>query len=207
MTAGDIEAAMKRKPCKVLILVGCLSLAIAIISQSGAAAGKEDENKLLADFKAGNQIALLRHALAPGTGDPENFMLGDCTTQRNLSQAGRDQAIRIGDRFKQAGITVADVYTSEWCRCRETAELLGLGIPVPLPSLNSFFRNYEREDPQTEALYTWLGSQQLSRPLILVTHQVNITAFSSIYPASGEVVLMRRNPDGLFEVTGSIRTE
>ena len=207
MTAGDIEAAMKRQPCTLLILFACLSIAIALISQSGAAAGKEDENKLLADFKAGNQIALLRHALAPGTGDPENFRLGDCTTQRNLSQAGRDQAVRIGNRFKQAGITDADVYTSEWCRCLETAELLGLNTPMPLPPLNSFFRNYEREAQQTAALHTWLASQQLSRPLILVTHQVNITAFSSIYPASGEVVLMRRNPDGLFEVIGSIRTE
>ena len=106
-----------------------------------------------------------------------------------------------------AGITVADVYTSEWCRCLETAELLGLGTPVPLPPLNSFFRNYDREGPQTEALHTWLAGQQLSRPLILVTHQVNITAFSAVYPASGEVVLMRRNADGQFEVTGSVRTE
>lgn len=184
-----------------------LTFLITLISVGAEAADKNEERRLLEDFKTGNHIALMRHALAPGTGDPENFMLGDCTTQRNLSKAGRDQAKRIGDRFKQAGITVADVYTSEWCRCLETAELLGLGTPVPLPPLNSFFRNYAREGPQTEALHTWLAGQQLSRPLILVTHQVNITAFSAVYPASGEVVLMRRNADGQFEVTGSVRTE
>lgn len=193
--------------CRRLLPVVFLSLFFTLISLSGAAADKGDELKLLADFKRGNQIALMRHALAPGTGDPENFTMDDCTTQRNLSQAGRDQAIRIGNRLKQAGITDADVYTSQWCRCRETAELLGLGTPVPLPPLNSFFRNYERKGPQTEALQSWLAGQQLVRPLILVTHQVNITAFSTVYPASGEVVLMRRNADGRFEVTGSIRTD
>ena len=193
--------------CPRLLSIALLSLVFTLILLSGAAADKGDEQKLLADFNKGNQIALMRHALAPGTGDPEHFTLGDCTTQRNLSQAGRDQAVRIGNRLKQAGITAADVYTSEWCRCRETAELLGLGTPVPLPPLNSFFRNYESKGPQTEALQTWLAGQQLARPLILVTHQVNITAFSTVYPASGEVVLMRRNVDGRFEVTGSIRTD
>lgn len=208
MRTGNFEAAMIRFPlCRRLLPVVFLSLFCTLISLSGAAADKGDELRLLADFKKGNQIALMRHALAPGTGDPENFTMGDCTTQRNLSQAGRDQAIRIGNRLKQAGITDADVYTSQWCRCRETAELLGLGTPVPLPPLNSFFRNYERKGPQTEALQSWLAGQQLVRPLILVTHQVNITAFSTVYPASGEVVLMRRNADGRFEVTGSIRTD
>ncbi|MGI9537322.1 MAG: histidine phosphatase family protein [Desulfocapsaceae bacterium] len=184
-----------------------LAFLIPLISVWAGAADKDEERKLLEDFKTGNHIVLLRHALAPGTGDPDNFILGDCTTQRNLSQAGRDQAVRIGNRFKQAGITNADVYTSEWCRCLETAELLGLNTPVPLPSLNSFFRNYDRQAQQTEVLHTWLAAQQLDKPLILVTHQVNITAFSNIYPDSGEVVLMRRNADNKFEVAGSIRTE
>lgn len=184
-----------------------LAFLITLISVWAGAADKDEERQLLEDFKTGNHIVLLRHALAPGTGDPDNFILGDCTTQRNLSQAGRDQAVRIGNRFKQAGITDADVYTSEWCRCLETAELLGLNTPEPLPSLNSFFRNYDREAQQTEELQTWLAAQQLDKPLILVTHQVNITAFSNIYPDSGEVVLMRRNADNKFEVAGSIRTE
>jgi hypothetical protein len=170
-------------------------------------ADHDEEKKLLGDFKAGNHIALIRHALAPGFGDPDNFTLGDCTTQRNLSQAGRDQAVRIGLKFQQAGISEADVYTSQWCRCRQTAELLSLGTPRPLPPLNSFFKNFDRKEQQTEALREWLVEQPLEIPLILVTHQVNITAFSNVSPASGEIVLMRRNDDGRFQVVGSIRTD
>lgn len=167
---------------------------------------KDNEQKLLADFKKGNHVALMRHALAPGIGDPENFRLDDCSTQRNLSQTGRDQAVKIGARLKEAGIDSADVFTSQWCRCRETAELLGFGPPAPLSALNSFFRDFERKEEQTKALSSWLGSQPLERPLILVTHQVNITAFSGIFPDSGEIVLISRSGDGRFEVAGSIRT-
>ena len=106
-----------------------LTFLITLISVGAEAADKNEERRLLEDFKTGNHIALMRHALAPGTGDPENFMLGDCTTQRNLSQAGRDQAKRIGDRFKQAGITVADVYTSEWCSALKQPSFLDLAPP------------------------------------------------------------------------------
>ena len=203
-----IETAMIKSPTWPILLRGSLLFSIImLLSGWASAADNYDEQKLLADFREGNHIALMRHALAPGTGDPENFSLDDCTTQRNLSNAGRGQAVKIGTRFKQAGINEAEVYTSQWCRCRETAELLGLGPPAPLASLNSFFRNYEKKEQQTEALQGWLAAQQLKKPLILVTHQVNITAFSGIYPDSGEVVLMRRNADGRFEVTGSIHTE
>lgn len=207
-TAMDDRGTMRRVWVYSGIPLGVLLfIQITLFSSWSAPADKDKERRLLEEFKAGNQIAMIRHALAPGIGDPENFRLGDCKTQRNLSQAGREQSVSIGIRFRQAGIVDAEVYTSQWCRCRETAELLGLAAPVPLPSLNSFFRNYEKKEQQTEALQGWLAAQQLKKPLILVTHQVNITAFSGIYPDSGEVVLMRRNADGRFEVAGSIRTE
>ncbi len=198
---------MKRVPPHTGLLAGALLyLFFALISPS-AAADRGAEQKLLAGFKSGNQVALMRHALAPGTGDPDNFRLGDCSTQRNLSPAGRNQAVKIGLRFQREGIVDADVYTSQWCRCMETAELLGLGNPVPLPPLNSFFRNYDNEEQQTEELRKWLATQKLEKPLILVTHQVNITAFSGIFPGSGEIVLMQRDADGRFAVAGSIRPE
>ena len=183
-----------------------LCAAVALLPVCVAAAEADEEAALLAALAQGEHVALMRHALAPGMGDPDDFSLDDCTTQRNLSSEGRNQAVRIGARFTQAGITEADVYTSQWCRCRETAELLGLGAPVPLPALNSFFSNFSRQAAQTEALAAWLAEQTLDRPLILVTHQVNITAFSGVFPGSGEVVLMRRNSGGGFEVAGSIRT-
>ncbi len=185
-----------------LLVSMCISPAVPVF-----AAEQTDESRLLARLKEGSHIALMRHALAPGFGDPDNFEIDDCTTQRNLSPRGREQATMIGMKFRQAGITEADVYTSQWCRCRETAELLSLGTPRPLPPLNSFFQSYEKKAPQTDALRQWLAEQPLEKPLILVTHQVNITAFSSVFPASGEIVLMRRDEDGRFQVAGTVRTE
>jgi phosphohistidine phosphatase SixA len=187
------------------LLLGLVFLLLIALG-SGWASDADNEQQLLSAFKQGDHVALMRHALAPGIGDPENFQLEDCSTQRNLSQEGRDQAVKIGARLKEAGIVNADVFTSQWCRCLETAELLEFAPPVPLPALNSFFREYEKKQDQTEALSSWLENQPIARPLILVTHQVNITAFSGIYPDSGEIVLMRRNDDGRFNVVGSIRT-
>ena len=189
----------------ILRLVLCTSLAFLPVCVT---TGEMDEGaKLLAALKMGDHVALVRHALAPGTGDPENFRLDDCSTQRNLSPEGRSQAERIGARFKQAGITDADIFASQWCRCQETAELLDLGDPIPLPALNSFFRDYSRKTMQTEALFAWLADQPLPRPLLLETKQVNITAFTGIYPDSGEVVVMRKNGDGGFDLAGTIRTD
>jgi len=208
--AGALQNGLTMKKIQIyprlftlFLLIGiCMSPAVPVF-----AAEQTDESTLLARLREGSHIALMRHALAPGFGDPDNFEIDDCTTQRNLSQSGREQAAGIGKKFRQAGISKADVYTSQWCRCRETAELLSLGTPRPLPPLNSFFQNFERKAQQTDALRKWLIEQPLDKPLILVTHQVNITAFSSVFPASGEIVLMRRNEDGRFEVAGSIRTE
>lgn len=196
---------MRKIKIDSILVLGLFCVLVLGIS-SASASDADNEQKLLAEFKQGNHVALMRHALAPGIGDPDNFQLDDCTTQRNLSQTGRDQAVKIGDRLKEAGIESADVFTSQWCRCLETAELLGFGPPTPLPALNSFFRDFDKKEAQTEALSSWLQSQPLERPLILVTHQVNITAFSSIFPDSGEIVLMRRSSDGSFGVVGSIRT-
>ena len=158
-------------------------------------------------LRAGTHFAMLRHALAPGTGDPQNFVVGDCTTQRNLSETGRRQAQRIGDRFRANGIEQADVYTSQWCRCRDTAELLGLGTVTELPLLNSFFRHFEREATQTAGLERWLEALDSDKPLVLVTHQVNITAMTGVFPDSGELVIVRREGGGRFSVAGTIETE
>lgn len=192
--------------------LAALALILQLLFPAGWAAGAEQpaqqkEQELLSDFRAGNHVALMRHALAPGFGDPEDFSLSDCTTQRNLSDSGREQAARIGAKLKEAGILEADIYTSQWCRCRETAALLSFGTPRELPSLNSFFRNVGRRDKQTQELQSWLAAQPLDKPLILVTHQVNITAFSNIFPQSGEIVLMRRDGDNRFQLAGSIRTD
>jgi phosphohistidine phosphatase SixA len=153
-----------------------------------------------------NHFALLRHTLAPGTGDPPEFILGRRETQRNLSEEGREQAKRIGDLFRAHGITEARVFSSEWYRCRDTAELLDLGPVNLLPALNSFFQNYEQKDARTESLKVWLSQQEIDKPFVLVTHQVNITALTGVYPSSGEIVVVEKTAEAGLKVLGSIET-
>jgi len=152
-------------------------------------------------------FALLRHAVAPGTGDPPDFTVDECSTQRNLSTEGRAQAERIGARFRDNGIKVARVFSSQWCRCLDTAELLGLGAVEELPLLNSFYQRAKRRNQQTEDLKEWLAGQDFDRPLVLVTHQVNISALTGVYPASGELVVIRISKRGELTVFGSIETD
>jgi phosphohistidine phosphatase SixA len=180
-------------------------LLTAFAPQTGAGEG---EDQLWRSLRAGGEhFALLRHALAPGSGDPDGFIFGDCTTQRNLSAAGRRQAERIGQRFRQQGIFTLPLYTSQWCRCTETARLLDLGEPTILPALNSFFRENDQQEERTSQLRQWLLEQDLSRPILLVTHQVNITAFSGVFPGSGELVIVQRTADGGFLVLGTVQVE
>mgnify|MGYP001188979903 FL=1 len=147
-----------------------------------------------------DHVIVLRHARAPGTGDPANFRLGDCSTQRNLSEAGRKQAARIGARLRAAGLAETTVYSSQWCRCLETARRMAVGPVVELPALNSFFRTPELEQQHDRELREWIAAADLSRPVVLVTHQVNITALTGIFPAEGEVLILRREPGGLAVV-------
>ena len=186
------------------IVSGCIGLAYPAAASSPAA--NPDDAGLWAAIRSGAAFAMMRHAYAPGTGDPANFTLGDCTTQRNLDARGRRQAAETGERFRRNGIDRADVLTSQWCRCRETAALLDLGTVTDLPPLNSFFGNRDRGPAQTEALRDWLSKRDSSVPLVLVTHQVNITALTGIYPRSGEIVVARRSAEGGIEVLGRIRT-
>ncbi|MEE4236340.1 MAG: histidine phosphatase family protein [Anderseniella sp.] len=162
------------------------------------------DEALWAALREGRAFAMMRHALAPGTGDPANFDVNDCATQRNLSVEGREQARRTGDAFRDNGIMMAEVMTSAWCRCRDTASLMNLGTPQVLPALNSFFQNRSQRDPQTEALKQWLGGWLGSRPLVLVTHQVNISALTGYFTSSGEIVVVERDVSDGVKVLGSI---
>lgn len=184
--------------CATILLAACLLVA------QGRPAEAEESDSLWAALRDGAAFAMMRHALAPGTGDPADFALGDCATQRNLSDQGRRQAAEIGDRFREQGIERARVFSSAWCRCRDTAELLRLGPVETLPPLNSFFADPERRAPQTAALEAWLADRRAGEPLVLVTHQVNITALTGVYPRSGEIVVARREPDGTVTVLGRL---
>ena len=149
-------------------------------------------------------VAIVRHALAPGIGDPAAFSLDDCASQRNLDARGRAQAREIGAAIRAAGVTVHRVLTSQWCRCRDTARLLGLGPVEPLPALNSFFRHRDRADARTAELRRFLRGLPSGETVVLVTHQVNIAALTGRGVASGEVLLLRIGRDGAIAVADEI---
>ena len=188
---------------RVRILAVLLSLGLFMVA-APAAAGSEE---ILADLSQAGTVLLLRHALAPGTGDPPGFVLGDCSTQRNLSDAGREQARALGERLRQAGIDQARVYSSRWCRCVETAELLDLGPVQPLPALDSFFQDRSQGAAHTQAARDFLEQLPAGPPVILVTHQVNITRLTGQFTASGNGVLARvpTPGDGDLELLGVLR--
>ena len=150
-------------------------------------------------LKKSDHVLLMRHALAPGVGDPAGYKLQDCKSQRNLDASGRAQAQKTGQWLKAQGVGNALVFTSAWCRCKETAENLAFGTPVLEASLNSFFDDM-RQGPQSNAsLQKFIGGQLKTKgdkALILVTHHVNIAEFMGENIGSGDMVLAKVNAAG-----------
>ena len=144
-------------------------------------------------------VVFMRHAVAPGFGDPDNFSLSDCSTQRNLDTRGRKQARAIGASIQKSGIRFDQILSSEWCRCKETAEKLGFGLPVQEASLNSFFDDM-RQGPQSNVRLQKFIANQLKtkqdKALILVTHHVNIAEFMGQNIGSGDMVLVKVDANG-----------
>ncbi len=149
-------------------------------------------------------VAVMRHALAPGYSDPPGFALGDCSTQRDLDERGRAQARAVGDAFRDAGVAVDRILSSRWCRCLHTAEETGLAPVEPFAALDSFFDDRSSAGAQTEAVRRRLAQADPKEKLLLVTHQVNISALTGRGTRSGEVVVVRVAPDGSVETIGSI---
>ena len=178
-------------------------VAFAACSGSGGVSAQNDPWAIL---RRPGSFALIRHATAPGTNDPSGFRLEDCATQRNLSAEGRAQAVRIGNLFRANSIAEAGVYSSQWCRCLDTARLMNLGEVRPQPLLNSFFQDRSREAGQIEALRRWIAELDLAKPTVFVTHQVVVTAISQVFPGSGEIVVMQRMPGGQLSVQGRLPT-
>ena len=135
-------------------------------------------------------VIFLRHAMAPGIGDPKNFDLDDCKTQRNLDETGREQARAIGKLIAAAKLDLAGIYSSEWCRCLETAVLLDLGAVTPFDGLNSFYQNHAPRDATLAKLNSKLANlPHNGAPIIMVTHYVTIQAVANIPVRSGGAVL------------------
>jgi len=180
-------------------------LFIIFLSPLHAQSSNANLNKLFHILKSNNHIILLRHSIAPGSGDPKNFKISDCQTQRNLSKQGVKQAQDIGLFLKKLGYQKATIYSSEWCRCKDTARALNLGKFKTLNLLNSFFSNISIESRQTLALEKWIEKLSLNSPTILVTHQVNITALTGYFPAQGELIFVKRLKSGKITIIDSIK--
>lgn len=175
--------------------IGLLLLSMTLLGVSASMANTPTWEAL----QDGGRVILMRHALAPGVGDPDNFERNDCATQRNLSVQGRVQAAAIGDAFRQRSIPVDTLYSSHWCRVLETAEQMALGDVQTVDWLDSFFissERYAREQRTREArqqILDWQGPGNL----LLVTHQVNITALVGGGVASGDMVVVQPEDDEL----------
>lgn len=163
------------------------------------------DDSLWAALRQGGHVLLMRHAATePGIGDPPQFRLNDCRTQRNLSVEGKTQAARVGRLFTERGVTISTVLSSRWCRCLDTARL-AFGQVTPDPALDSFFGDRgSQADPQTAAVRARMRDFRGPGNLVLVTHQVNITALTGAYPAEGEIFVMREGPQGRLQMTGRL---
>ena len=153
----------------------------------------------------GNKVILIRHSLAPGGGDPAGFKINDCKTQRNLNRVGINQSKKIGKLFKKNKVLIDQVLTSQWCRCKDTAQY-AFGNYKEFTALNSTFQSpYDKnETKQLKELYSfvkkWNGK---GKNLVLVTHYSIITAITNAVPSSGEIVITDKN----FKVISAISTD
>jgi len=185
--------------------------AIAVLSTPLAFAQAQDKNQH-ADawqlLRSNSAVILMRHALAPGTGDPTEFELNNCPTQRNLSNQGRAQARAVGDVLRANGIDKVTLLSSQWCRCMETAQLLNVGDVQPFPVINSFFQDRSTAQQQTQALTTALSQwlEQADEVRVLVTHQVNISALTGQYASSGDMLIVSME-NGAPTVLATIQTD
>lgn len=162
------------------------------------------DEALWSQLKEGGYTVLIRHATTdPGIGDPPGFKLEDCSTQRNLSQAGREEAKRLGEAFRSRKIPVGQVLSSRWCRCLETARL-AFGKVEPWPMLDSLFHDTSRESEQTREVRNFASKRPAQGNTILVTHGNNILALLGFHPEQGEMVIVAPEGGGNIKVVGRI---
>lgn len=196
---------MGRKFCvKRFFSILIFSLTLSLTTQSSSANELAIWDKLQGTTPKG-YVLLMRHSLAPGIGDPENFSLSDCSTQRNLSDIGRQDARDIGKWLERRQIKITRVESSRWCRAKETAELLNLGKVRPNRNLDSLFQESDLANhPQTLRIRKQIVDyRNKTGLLILVGHYVNISAITNVGVASGEGVLVRADSKGVIRVVGT----
>ena len=183
---------------KYFILI--LSFILSIIIPTSTFSNDE----LISKLQSGGNIVFIRHALAPGNGDPDNIDLNNCKTQRNLNKTGIDQSKRIGLFFEKNNIPIDKVLSSEWCRCKDTAKYAFRNFQT-FKALNSFYdeKFYKFKNKQIKDLQKYIKDWDGNKNLILVTHYVVISEMLNIGVSSGEIVISNKN----YNIIGSIDTQ
>jgi phosphohistidine phosphatase SixA len=178
---------------RVITLIICIASNLLIAQHAQAS--------FAGDLQDGQHVLVMRHADAPGYGDPAGYVLGQCYTQRNLGDYGKKQTKAIGDWLSSQGVQNAQVFSSPWCRCLDTATLVNKGSVKIEPALGSFFDDMSLEKKQTKELEVLIKntlSKQSKMPVILVTHHVNIQAFTGEVVSVGYMVLVKVNKNGEY---------
>ncbi len=185
--------------------IGGLALMLCLIGLPAASADEAaDARQALA---AGGWVALIRHALAPGPpGDPPEFRVDDCATQRNLDSAGRQQAVALGRAMLRPGIDVAQLLTSQWCRCRETADLMDLRPAEVFAPLGNLYGNRGTEAEQVAAMRARIVEWRGPGTLVMVSHGSTIAALTDIQLQQAEMPVVAPQRDDVrgFAIVGRI---
>jgi phosphohistidine phosphatase SixA len=175
-------AAVLMRLLSTLLILACLA----------SAAAAQDAAAAWAALRAGGHVALIRHAgTVGGSGDPPEFRLEDCATQRNLTLKGRAEARRLGELFRSGGVSVGKVLSSQWCRCLDTVALMGLGTPELAPTFNNAFTFRDRVEELTAGARAIVADWSGPGTLVAVTHGANILPLTGIMPEEGGVVVVK----------------
>jgi broad specificity phosphatase PhoE len=173
-----------------------------VLGPTATAAASE---QLWALLKAGGQVVLIRHAITtPGVGDPPGMRLDDCSTQRNLTDAGRDDARRIGEVFRARGLPVDRVLSSPWCRCLETARL-AFSMVESWPPLSNLYDRPERRAEQVPQMQALVGQRRDGGNLVLVSHGSTISALTGVMLDTAEMIVVTPQGEGRFTVAGRLK--
>ena len=161
------------------------------------------DDKILKSLKEGKKLVFIRHAIAPGNGDPNNFDINDCSTQRNLDENGIEESKKIGLFFKNNKIKIDKVLSSQWCRCKDTAKYAFKNFET-FDALNSFYdeKFAENETKQIKDLKNYIKNWNSDKNLVLITHFVVISSILNTGSSSGEIIISDKN----YNILGSINT-
>jgi phosphohistidine phosphatase SixA len=161
------------------------------LALAGGSADAADDTAAWAALRGDGHVALIRHASAPGpAGDPAGYKLDDCATQRNLSEQGRAEARALGERFRTERVKVGKIVSSQWCRCRQTAELMNIGQIEDAPTFNNAFVLNIKRDELTAGARALIGAWRGPGTLVVVTHGENIQLMLGLRPREGEVIVV-----------------